>query len=356
MQDYFYKLYDKFAMTKYLNQIYANRYFLLFIMLFAYVDSIYVRISSSEKLDLYTFTPEAFIFSLINVGVLFPIILIFIKRWQKSDVFSTRELLKIFASSIVSFILIMLLLGLAIALVYSGVERNYGGRRLPLDILKNLLDALIYGSFFLAYYYYQKNKKHQEQLATYHQALSESRINQLKTQLNPHFLFNNLNVLDQLIEEDKDKASGFLNEFAEIYRYVLQASDREIVSIEEELVFAEQYFNLIRHKYGNVYQLSIENRNSVGHIVPLTIQSLIENAVKHNLGTAEHPIHIKVIVADNIIVSNTINLKKNTKTISGRALSNLKEQYRLLTKKTIEIHQSAHVFSVTIPLIHPSHK
>ncbi|MBA6154556.1 sensor histidine kinase [Gelidibacter maritimus] len=343
-------------MKKYLNQIYANRYFLLFIMLFAYVDSIYVRISSSGKLDLYTFTPEAFIFSLINVGILFPIILFFIKRWQKSDVFSTKELLKIFGSSIVSFILIMLAIGFIIALAYGGVERNYGGRRLPLVILKNFLDALIYGSFFLAYYYFQKTKQHQEQLTTYHQALSESRINQLKTQLNPHFLFNNLNVLDQLIEENKEKASNFLNEFAEIYRYVLRASDKEIVSIDDELIFAEQYFNLIQHKYGNVYQLNIENKNSVGHIVPLTLQLLIENAIKHNLGTAEQPICIKVLIADNIIVSNNINLKKNTKTISGRALNNLKEQYRLLTKQTIEIHQSAHVFSVTIPFIHPTNK
>jgi LytS/YehU family sensor histidine kinase len=293
---------------------------------------------------------------MINVGILFPIILFFIRRWQKSDIFSTKEMLKIFGSSIVLFIIIMLLLGLAMALAYGGVERNFAGKRLPLEIISSLLDGFIYGSFFLAYYYYQKNKKHQEQLATYHQALSESRINQLKTQLNPHFLFNNLNVLDQLIEEDKSKASDFLNEFAEIYRYVLQASDKEIVRIEEELVFAEQYFNLIQHKFGNAYQLKIENKKSIGFIVPLTLQLLIENAIQHNLGTEENPICINVYVDEKITVSNNIILKKNSKTPSGRALRNLKEQYKLLTKKTIEIQQSAHVFSVAIPFIHTSNK
>lgn len=343
-------------MKNFLNSIYTNRYFLLFIMLFAYVNSIYDRISPEGDLNLYTFTPDAFIYSMINVGILFPIILFFIRRWQKSDIFSTKEMLKIFGSSIVLFIIIMLLLGLAMALAYGGVERNFAGKRLPLEIISSLLDGFIYGSFFLAYYYYQKNKKHQEQLATYHQALSESRINQLKTQLNPHFLFNNLNVLDQLIEEDKSKASDFLNEFAEIYRYVLQASDKEIVRIEEELVFAEQYFNLIQHKFGNAYQLKIENKKSIGFIVPLTLQLLIENAIQHNLGTEENPICINVYVDEKITVSNNIILKKNSKTPSGRALRNLKEQYKLLTKKTIEIQQSAHVFSVAIPFIHTSNK
>ena len=343
-------------MKKLLNRLYANRYFLLFIMLFAYVSSIYDRISAEGELNVYTFTPDAFIYSLINVAILFPIILFFIRRWQKSDVFSTQEILKIFGSSIVSFVLIMLMLGLVMALVYGGVERNFGGKRLPLEIISSGLDGLIYGSFFLAYYYYQKDKKHQIQLATYHHALSESKINQLKTQLNPHFLFNNLNILDQLIEEDKDKASEFLNKFAEIYRYVLQASDKEIVPFEEELVFAKQYFNLIQHKYGNAYQLNIESNNGIGFIAPLTLQLLIENAVKHNLGTAEHPVVIAISVADKITVSNTLNLKKNSKTLSGRALNNLKEQYRLLTKKTIGIHQSADAFRVTIPFIHPSHK
>ncbi|MCG7860633.1 histidine kinase, partial [Flavihumibacter sediminis] len=92
-----------------------------------------------------------------------------------------------------------------------------------------LLDGFIYGSFFLAYTYYKKNKKQSAQLADYNKALYDSRMTQLKAQLNPHFLFNNLNVLDQLIYEDKERASEFLNEFADIYRYVLQADNQKIV-------------------------------------------------------------------------------------------------------------------------------
>ena len=205
----------------------------------------------------------------------------------------------------------------------------------------------------MLFYNYLKNKKHQELVATYNHALSESRINQLKTQLNPHFLFNNLNVLDQLIEEDKNKASEFLNEFANIYRYVLQATDKNLVPIHEELAFAMQYFKLIQHKYGKAYQLKIESIGS-GYIVPLTLQLLIENAIQHNFGSTDNPICIKIEATDTIIsISNNSILKRSSKTTSGRALQNIKEQYKLLTKNPIVIQKSDNDFSINIPIIRP---
>ena len=320
-------------------------------MLFAYVDSIYGRITFWGRVDAYVFTPEAFIYGLIQASILFPLILFFIRRWQKSDVFSTKEMLKIFGLSILAFILIMHLVGLAMALSYGGFERNFNPTTFYLTTFRYLIDGFIYGSFFLSYYYYHKNKKHQEQLATYHQALSESKINQLKTQLNPHFLFNNLNVLDQLIEEDKHKASDFLNKFADIYRYVLQASDKRVVPISEELTFAEQYFQLIKYKYGNAYQLSIEKQNMNGFISPLTLQLLIENAVQHNLGTEKNPVCINISANENLNVSNNLIPKRNMKQTSGRALTNLQEQYRLLANQPIEVEKSGTTFSVIIPII-----
>ena len=338
-------------MKKLFRRIYAHRYFLLFIMFFAYAESIYTRISYGGKLDVLMFSPEATIAGLIDVAILFPLILFFIRRWQKSDIFSTKEILKIFGSSIVAFILLMLLFKYALALSYGGVKRNFDGKRLPLGIISDLLDGLIYGSFFLAYYYYQKNKKHHVQLATYNQALSESRINQLKTQLNPHFLFNNLNVLDQLIEEDKHKASEFLNEFADIYRYVLLASDQKLVPISEELAFAEQYFQLIKHKYGNAYQLRIEGENFNGYISPLTFQLLIENAVKHNLGTEKNPVLITISANNNLNVTNNLIPKRNMKQTSGKALVNLTEQYRILANQPIAFEKSDTTFFVIIPII-----
>jgi sensor histidine kinase YesM len=238
-------------MKAWLNKLYRNRYFLLFIMLFAYVQSIYIRISAWEEINRYTFTPEAVLFSLFQTGILFLILLFFIGKWQKSDIFSSIELLKIFGPSLLIYLIAMKASGLLVSIIFNTIERNFNRDTFFFTMLSDFLNGIIYGSFFLAYYYYKKNETHQKQLANYHEALAESKIYQLKSQLNPHFLFNNLNVLDQLIEEDKHKASNFLNEFAEIYRYVLQASEKKVISLDEELDFAKQYFKLIQHKYEN---------------------------------------------------------------------------------------------------------
>ncbi|MFN3848079.1 MAG: sensor histidine kinase [Spirosomataceae bacterium] len=339
-------------MKKLWRSIQLNRYFLLFILLFAYVQSIYMRISFEHVINAYTFTPEAAISSLFKASVLFIIIVFFIDKWQKSDVFSTQEMLKIFGSSLISFLLIMKMIGFIVSFSFDTIERNFNQETLLFTVFSDLLDGFIYGSFFLAYYYYNKNKNHQIQLSNYHQALAENRIFQLKSQLNPHFLFNNLNVLDQLIDEDKHKASDFLNEFADIYRYVLQSSDKKLISLNEELAFAEQYFRLIQHKYGNAYQLNIQTQNTNGYIVPLTLQLLIENAVQHNLGTEENPIFITIHIAEKISTSNNIHLKPNIKPTYGRALNNIKEQYKLLTSQPVDIEQTNNVFLVKIPIIY----
>lgn len=342
-----------------LERIYRNRYFLLFVLLFAYVESVHDRIGGWQQVNAYTFTPEAAIFLFGKAMVLFVVMRYFIQKWQKSPLFNTSEMLMIFGASLCTHLVIMQSIGLLVAIVYDqftefdNVSRNFNAQILLRTTFSFFLDGIIYGSFYLAYHYHHKTRHHQLQEAKYHQALAESKIYQLKSQLNPHFLFNNLNVLDQLIEEDKHQASRYLHEFAEIYRYVLQASDRKTISIEDELAFARQYFGLIRHKYGEAYQLDIEGVCREGYLVPLTLQLLIENAVQHNLGTAAAPVHIRIVVHDQYIqTSNQVRPKRSHKPTHGRALANLREQYKLLTALPVEILHSADIFSVKIPMLH----
>jgi sensor histidine kinase YesM len=338
-------------MKNFLNKIKQHLGFLFFVFLFAYIMVIYTRIMARRVIDISTFEIWAVFGLFLSACVLFLVIAFFIKCWQKSAVFTKKEMLKIFCTSIFVFLFVINVTSFLIALKFGTIERNFNKEEVTFNTFFFLLNGIIFGSFFLVYYYYRKNKKQQKQLITYNQALSESRINQLKMQLNPHFLFNNLNVLDQLIEEDKCKASDFLNEFAEIYRYVLQVSDKKLVPISEELTFVEKYFNLIKHKYGNAYQLKIESKNIKGEIVPLTLQLLVENAVNHNLGTELKPVHIEIYIDEKIIVSNNIIPKQHTKHTSGRALNNLKEQYALLSNDRIEIEKSDKNFIVTLPII-----
>ncbi|WP_394674022.1 sensor histidine kinase [uncultured Chryseobacterium sp.] len=339
-------------MKSIIQKAYKNRYFLLFILIFAYVQSIYTRMMVWQEINAYIFTPEAALMTLLNAGILFWVMLYFIGKWNGSGVLGRKVLLKIFGASLVTYMVSMKVIGLAIALAFDTVERNFNRQAFTYALFSDFLDGIIYGGFFLAYYYYRHNKEQYRKLLAYNEALAKSKINQLKNQLNPHFLFNNLNVLDQLIDEDKEQASGFLNEFADMYRYVLKVSEKELVTIDEEADFARQYFSLIRYRYGNAYQLTFNMDNSNGYIVPLTLQLLIENAVQHNLGTEENPVVIAIEINEYILVSNNINLKRNAKPVSGRALKNLDEQYRILIQQPVEINRSDEIFSIRIPIIH----
>ncbi|SHE52970.1 sensor histidine kinase [Chryseobacterium sp. OV279] len=338
-------------MKNILNEIRQSKYFLLFVFLFGYAQSIQIRLLVRKTLDWYIFTPEAAVLSFISAGILFFVMEFFMKHWQKSDTFSTGEALKIFSTSMLVYLAVMKLLGLCISLAFNTFERNFNQETLILSTLSEIMDTFIYGSFFLAFYYYQKNKRKQKQIDEYNQAFSEAKISQLKSQLNPHFLFNNLNVLDQLINEDQYKASDFLNEFAEIYRYVLQVSDKSLISIDEEISFAKKYFNLMQHKYGNAYLLEIQNLNTRGQIIPLTLQLLLENAIQHNLGTEKNPVLITISADSSLVVSNNTVIKRNTKSTSGRALNNLRQQYALLAGTQFEIVHTENEFSVTLPII-----
>lgn len=339
-------------MISILKKAYQNRYFLLFILVFAYVQSLYIRMIVRREIDAYIFTPEAALATLLNAGLLFWVILYFIKKWQVSDVLNTMILLKIFIASLLTYMISMKIIGLLLAIIFDTVERNFNREAFTYSLFSDLLDGIIYGGFFLAYYYHHNSRKQYEKLMTYNDALAKSKINQLKNQLNPHFMFNNLNILDQFIEEDKEKASDFLNEFAEIYRYVLKVSEKELVSLDEETAFARQYFNLFQYRYGKAYRLNLDVKNSNGFIVPLTLQLLIENAIQHNLGREDDPVEITIRIDESILAFNNIRLKRNAKPVSGRALKNLEEQYRILTQQPLEINRSANRFSIRIPIIH----
>ncbi|VXB51296.1 conserved membrane hypothetical protein [Flavobacterium sp. 9AF] len=334
------------------KKIKEHRYFLYFIFLFGYAQSIQIRYLIRRELSGYLFTPEAAISSFISSCIFFSIILYLIKKWQKKNPFSIKNAIKTFSIAILIYLAIINLIGFAIAFLFNNIERNFNTETLTHAIVSYFMDAIIYGSFFLAYYYHLHNKKYLKQLNSYSNALSESKIKQLKTQLNPHFLFNNLNVLDQLIEEDKNKASEFLNEFAEIYRYVLRVSDKKTIPLKEEIDFIKKYFSLIEHKYNLAFQLKIEEKEIIQNqlIVPLALQILIENAIKHNIGNEKNPIKIVIKIDKEITVSNNLNIKQ-VPLSSGKGLENLKEQYLLLSKNKIQIIKTQDNFTVILPLI-----
>ncbi len=175
----------------------------------------------------------------------------------------------------------------------------------------------------------------------------------LKNQVNPHFLFNSLNALTNLVYEDPDKAVKFIKQLSEVYRYVLDSRDKEVVSVEEEQRCLDAYLFLQKIRFGD--KLRVENRlNSDGSFVaPLALQMLVENAIKHNIISVEQPLSISLFNDDGfIIVKNTLQRKQLLPgESSGMGLDNIRRRYSFLSDKNVDVVESASDFTVKLPLL-----
>lgn len=175
----------------------------------------------------------------------------------------------------------------------------------------------------------------------------------LKSQVNPHFLFNSLNALTNLVYEDQDKAANFIKQLSEVYRYVLDTRDREVVPLEEEVKFLNSYIYLQQIRFGDKLsiELSLNGLNTM--VAPLALQMLIENAVKHNEVSEENPLHVKIYQETGFIVVEN-NLQKKSRlgeSSSGLGLENISKRYEFLSEKKVKIEQTNNKFLVKLPVI-----
>ncbi|MEI7501796.1 MAG: histidine kinase [Paludibacter sp.] len=174
----------------------------------------------------------------------------------------------------------------------------------------------------------------------------------LKNQVDPHFLFNSLNTLDGLIGIDDDKAHEFVENISSVFRYTI--NNKEIMYLDEELDFTESYACLMKIRYGDNFQIQyqIEEKYRTYYIMPISLQLLVENAIKHNCISNRHQLIINIETTENdtIKVSNRIQPKMDVEPGTGIGLANLTERYKLLFQKEIIISKTD-VFSVEIPLI-----
>ena len=177
----------------------------------------------------------------------------------------------------------------------------------------------------------------------------------LKSQVNPHFLFNSLNALTNLVYEDQDKAANFIKQLSEVYRYVLDTRDKEVVAIDEELKFLNSYAYLQQIRFGNKLTIELSLNGLKSMVAPLALQMLIENAVKHNEVSEENPLHIKVYQEENFIVVEN-NLQKKSQlgeSSSGLGLENISKRYEFLSNRKVMVEQGNDKFLVKLPIIPP---
>ena len=219
-----------------------------------------------------------------------------------------------------------------------------------LYFLLSIVMNLIY--FGTIYFFNWKNDL--VRLANMQREQTLVKYNALRNQLNPHFLFNALTSLNSLIFENQQLASDFLQQLSKVYRYVLQNKEKETVSLSTELDFISHYIFLLKTRFGNgiEFQIGLPEKLKEKEIVPVTLQILIENAMKHNVISNEIPLRISIAIDNEYLaIVNSVNKKTQVESSNKQGLENLKSLYQYLTDKPIEIIETDSLFQVRIPLI-----
>jgi sensor histidine kinase YesM len=184
---------------------------------------------------------------------------------------------------------------------------------------------------------------------------AQAQLQIIRNQINPHFLFNNLNVLSSLLVKEHPEANEFVESFATVYRYLLSNQDKELVSLRSELEFIQPYIFLLTKRFPENLSITLfvqeEEKNK--QIVPGALQLLIENAIKHNILSKQFPLVIDISVNGNnsLVVSNNLQIKNPVEPSTQIGLNNIRQRYELSTGKTITIKKDERIFSVHLPLI-----
>ncbi|WP_245569872.1 2TM domain-containing protein [Flavobacterium soli] len=231
---------------------------------------------------------------------------------------------------------------------------NFLSKESPRFYVIALIITMVMSLFFHLIYYYKKAQENKVKEQKIIAGTASAKFESLKNQIDPHFLFNSLNVLSSLIEENPDNAQRFTTSLSKIYRYVLEQKDKELVSVEEELAFAKTYMNLLKMRFENslFYELPANVSNPEAKVVPLSLQLLLENTVKHNVVSEQRPLHIRILdKGDYLVIQNDYQKKEVLQDRQGVGLQNIINRYGIITSRKVLIEQNEKEFSVSIPIL-----
>ena len=225
------------------------------------------------------------------------------------------------------------------------------------NALVSVVGTVQVAAYYEGVYLYQRWKVSYVETEDLKKVNLQSQLDSLKTQINPHFLFNNLNSLSSLITNDAEQAERFLDELSSVYRYLLRQNSRDLCPLTEEMHFIKAYFHLLktRHGGGIFLETTLESQHMTYLIPPLTLQILFENAIKHNVILVSRPLTIKVYVRDgNLYVENNLQKKKIAVQSNHIGLQNIMMKYKLLDHSLVTVYHDEEKFLVGIPLIKPT--
>ncbi len=238
---------------------------------------------------------------------------------------------------------------------------NLAGEQITLLPERVRLAYVISSVAALFFYYFVERERNRKQLQEEHLRAEQlqkenfrAQLEALKNQVNPHFLFNSLNVLNSLIYVDPDKAATFSSQLAEVYRALLDSGDKPLVPLETEMELANAYIYLMQTRFGENVQFKVEVPPSCLHLQlpPTSLQMLLENAIKHNGSTPTKPLHISVFVKDaKLVVENNLQPRLDEVVSTKVGLQNISSRYKYFTDEKVEVAQNERSFIVALPLL-----
>lgn len=267
------------------------------------------------------------------------------KTKYPTDIIGKYFLRAIFFTQLLYFVFVKFVNQLLSKAIFYNQTYNY--------ILVGLITCILLSVF----YFLEKKRNRLQREIVIESAKAETataNFETLKNQLDPHFLFNSLNVLTGLIEENPDKAIDFTTSLSKIYRYVLEQKSKEVIPIEEEISFAKTYINLLKLRFENSidFELNVNSFSEEEYIVPLSLQILLENAIKHNVVSEQKPLKIKIYQENNLlIIENSLQIKDSFKDSTGVGLKNIINRYRLISNKEVNIEKNETYFRVELPIL-----
>lgn len=291
-------------------------------------------------------------------------IFIFIARqvFKKMDAKVTgRELTKVVLSRFFLFMIICFFAALIIILVFrylfaliedgdiSVVLSNFIEYEFS-AWFKSILGGLSFGAIIFIIIQWQDALKREQKLREENLVFQNET---LKSQVNPHFLFNSLNTVSSLIHSDPEKADRFISNLSSVYRYILENSQKDRVPLQSEIDLINRYFDLHRVRDEEKMVLSIDYSDAgIYQILPVSLQILLENAIKHNIATRDNPLKISIYFEDQyIVVKNNLQKKATQMKSTGIGLRNLAERIRLISGKDLIIEETTDSFIVKLPLL-----
>ncbi|MEL6561300.1 MAG: histidine kinase [Bacteroidota bacterium] len=220
---------------------------------------------------------------------------------------------------------------------------------------KTFIAAVFVGSIYESAFFFEKWKDTIKQNEALKNQQIRTQFEVLQNQMSPHFLFNSLNTLTTLIAENQDIAIEFTEKLSEVYRYILQNKEKELIPLEEEISFSKSYIYLLQMRYPENLKVSyrIDEQSYDKHIAPLTIQMLLENCIKHNVISRSRPLEIEIYVENgqSIIVKNNLQKKKALEKSTKTGLTNIKKRYKYLGGREVDVIVTHNSFMVAVPLI-----